>query len=846
MRPATDRDRGVTTPLSHALTVGMTAVLLFGLIIGAGSLVDSQNQRAAERELSTIGNRLANEITTADSLAARGGTITMTSTQPDRVGGSGYSVTLHTGTECDRDRFVSETCLRLTASSPDVTVYVPVNNDTTVTLASLDNGRFRIAATDAGPVTVGSTDSAPATNELGATVGVASETLLDSPLDTELGNRPPVSDFEFSPASPQDGRDITFNASGSFDPDGAVDTYRWDWDGDGSIDDTTTDPVVTKSFPAGSYEVTLEVGDENGAKSSFTRLVDVTGLVYNDDLDAVGSGSTVEFTVTNTFSKDVVITHVLADPSDDEVNDTKAINIYASTNGSWSGTKTLYADGRIVALSSSGRLEPGDNATVEINFSESVSNDDLDVGLKYDIGDSVNATRFNETVGVGSLSSYSLVASGPNGQDVDLVLESPVRLDSSTIDVNLSGERNDSLDGSDFTESGSGPYTYEADVVSGTDGFVSANLTTVETDTGEPVLGTPYDENVLVATDGDYVWSGGDDWDNATSSDGVVHAGYGDRDPDQLQLGYTTNDSGLVAYYPLDDPGDAPDESGYGDDNDGTVEGSPSESVGIFGSGGYDLDGTDDYIEVDDSASLEMSDTDEVTVSAWVKLDEIRPGWRAIFQHSDTSYNLHLDDGKNPEFTIYDGTWYSAAAGSSLGPDDWVHLVGTFDGDKARLYVDGTEVDQVSAPNDIDSAGGVNAGLGENVDASGRHLDGSIDEVRVYNRSLSASEVADLNESAFTGEITTDWKNGSSVDFDDAELRYDIDKLPAETVEVTVHANRSGVETSDTLTLSDGAGTTEIDGLSGGNATEYRLEIRLKSPLPDSSPTVRTLEVTAS
>lgn len=845
MSPSHDRDRGVISPLSHALTVGMTTILLFGLIVGAGSLLENQREQAAESELYTIGNRLANEIATADSLADRGGNISMTSTQPGRIGGSDYSVTLYTGSECDRNRFSTQACLRLKESSPDVTVYVPVRNDTAVTLDSLGDGRFRVTATGTESVTAGSGRSTSATNELRTTVGVAANAFTDSPLDTKLGNRPPVSDFEFDPAVPEDGSEITFDATGSFDPDGDIDTYRWDWDGDGAVDETTTTPVVTRSFPAGSYDVTLTVADDNGAKSSFTRFIDVSGLVYNNDLDVTAaSDKAVEFTVTNNFTSGVTITHVLANPSDDGISDVEDIKITTPTDtGGESNSKTLYDDGRIVDLDDDATLESGDTATVNISFSGPVDGNVLDAGLKYEFGSSVNATRITDTVGGTSISSYRLVASG---QDVDLVFESPKRLDRSTIDVNLSGERNDALDdASDFTESGTGPYTYTADVISGTDGWVSANLTSAKTDTGESVEGTPYEDSVLVATGGDYLWTTGSDWDNATSSNGIIHTSYGDHDPDEFELGYTTNDSGLVAYYPLDDPGGAPDESEHGDDNDGDVMGSPSESVGIFGSHAYDLDGSDDYVKIDDSASLEMSDTDEVTVSAWIRRDSIQSGWRAIFQHSDTSYNLQLADGNDPEFTIHDGTWYSAASGSSLAVDSWYHLVGTFDDDTARLYVDGTEVDSESGPDEIDSAAGMDAGLGENIDEPGRHLHGSIDEVRVYNRSLDGGEVADLHGSAFTGEITTGWKNGTSVDFDDAELKYDVSKLPGETVEVTVHANRSSPETSDTLTLSDGAGTTEIDGLSGGSAEEYRLTIRLDSPPPDSSPTVRTLEVTA-
>ena len=41
---------------------------------------------------------------------------------------------------------------------------------------------------------------------------------------------------------------VTFDASGSYDPDGTIISYEWDWDSDGVWDDLTTDPIITHTW----------------------------------------------------------------------------------------------------------------------------------------------------------------------------------------------------------------------------------------------------------------------------------------------------------------------------------------------------------------------------------------------------------------------------------------------------------------------------------------------------------------------------------------------------------------------------------------------------------------------
>ena len=81
---------------------------------------------------------------------------------------------------------------------------------------------------------------------------------------------------------------------------------------------------------------------------------------------------------------------------------------------------------------------------------------------------------------------------------------------------------------------------------------------------------------------------------------------------------------------------------------------------------------------------------------------------------------------------------------SALGLDTWTHLAGTYDGTTMRLYVNGLQVaSQASAGNILTSANPLQIG-GDSI--FGQTFEGKIDEVRVYDRALSVSEIqSDMN-----------------------------------------------------------------------------------------------------
>ena len=108
---------------------------------------------------------------------------------------------------------------------------------------------------------------------------------------------PPVASFTYSPGSPvHTGEFISFDATSSYDPNGSIVSYEWDF-GDGSTDSgvTVTHPYVDD----GTYIVTLTVTDNDGVTDSKTitiEIVDVTKPVANAGSDrTVVEDTTVSF-----------------------------------------------------------------------------------------------------------------------------------------------------------------------------------------------------------------------------------------------------------------------------------------------------------------------------------------------------------------------------------------------------------------------------------------------------------------------------------------------------------------------------------------------------------------------
>ena len=89
-------------------------------------------------------------------------------------------------------------------------------------------------------------------------------------------NSAPSASISVEPARPTVGESVTFNATDSTDADGTISEYRWDVDGDGTTDRTSTTAIIDTTYSqAGTYNVTLIVVDDDDATASATSTVTV-------------------------------------------------------------------------------------------------------------------------------------------------------------------------------------------------------------------------------------------------------------------------------------------------------------------------------------------------------------------------------------------------------------------------------------------------------------------------------------------------------------------------------------------------------------------------------------------
>jgi len=100
--------------------------------------------------------------------------------------------------------------------------------------------------------------------------------------------------FTIDPESPAVEEGVTFDASGSSAPEGTIETFEWDFTGDGTVDVTSSDPVVTHAYEEpGEFDVTLKIEDEDGETADTTRTVFV---------DSVDTGSETESDLPEAFA----------------------------------------------------------------------------------------------------------------------------------------------------------------------------------------------------------------------------------------------------------------------------------------------------------------------------------------------------------------------------------------------------------------------------------------------------------------------------------------------------------------------------------------------------------------
>ena len=200
----------------------------------------------------------------------------------------------------------------------------------------------------------------------------------------------------------------------------------------------------------------------------------------------------------------------------------------------------------------------------------------------------------------------------------------------------------------------------------------------------------------------------------------------------------------------------AGDATGVNDGQLGSMIGvdanDPSWVADQWGGHALSFDGSDDYVEVLDSLTLEPL---TITVEAWVKNSETPGIFKYIISKvyvaklgGYSSYAFYTGGSGGLRFYVgFASNWVgSPDAGASLWDGNWHHIAGTYDGSNVRLFVDGSQVvgTGTSATPTIAYDGG-NLYIGYyGPYAYPTYFPGFIDEVRIWSSVLDASQLDDM------------------------------------------------------------------------------------------------------
>jgi beta-galactosidase len=195
--------------------------------------------------------------------------------------------------------------------------------------------------------------------------------------------------------------------------------------------------------------------------------------------------------------------------------------------------------------------------------------------------------------------------------------------------------------------------------------------------------------------------------------------------------------------------------------NDGQIMGRPVFTEGRNGRG-LEFSGHDDWVEFYRHPSLDITGN-QLAVGFWVKPFEI-PQPNTFIMKGSHQYGIRMDSPQSLEFYIHSGRRISVKA---KVPENWYgnwhHVAGIYDGEKVVLYIDDKVVGEEKFSGNISNTPfpvciGRDANTQDQGEYSGRMSKMVIDDVRIYDKAVSLSE---LKSGASGSVLALDFENDS-------------------------------------------------------------------------------------
>lgn len=282
-------------------------------------------------------------------------------------------------------------------------------------------------------------------------------------------------------------------------------------------------------------------------------------------------------------------------------------------------------------------------------------------------------------------------------------------------------------------------------------GWIPVNLASISS--GSPLSNLPKDPVNTTSTNNYYTYVGtGTNWalsallesQKYLSQTAAQDGGY---DPGRYEKGNSlalvAQSEGLVGWWTFDEGAGATTNDQSGNGNTATLSPTTNWVNGKFG-GGLNFNGTNSYVSVSDNVTLDLATS--TTVVFWFNAASFPGGQQSVLCKtvSDPNENYRAAVGTNYAYFDY-GNANTASGNPTITASSWYQFVGTVTaGGKGRVYINGTEIGsyatQVNAPNPLST--NTNALQIGACPVFDQYLNGTMDDVRVYGRVLTASEIA--------------------------------------------------------------------------------------------------------
>ena len=253
------------------------------------------------------------------------------------------------------------------------------------------------------------------------------------------------------------------------------------------------------------------------------------------------------------------------------------------------------------------------------------------------------------------------------------------------------------------------------------------------------------------ATESDKYGLGGSS--DAVSTDGGSFTGLIEKGTDKALIPLDYGDTSLVGYWTFDEGTGTSAYDHSGNNNTGTLTNGPTwqTSANCKVGGCLEFDGEDDVVPLGTGNYLDF-----LTISAWVYLDSYPPldSVYAIVHRTEDypwkhNYYFEINSTLEFKFGIYSttaNTWKSINTTQAVSLAQWHHATASYDlnGDLSGVFLNGEKLDPIGTipPGSIPNSVGIfHLSIGGNYAESARYFDGLIDDVRIYNRALSAAEI---------------------------------------------------------------------------------------------------------